>query len=81
MSQAQYWANQGYFVVAGWINPSGESGHVVVVVPGEGLQHSGWGGKIPHVMDTGAGKRTVGKTINYSFGKGKISSIKYYVYK
>lgn len=36
LSQAQDYANKGYFVVVGWINPiEGESGHVMVVVPGE----------------------------------------------
>ena len=34
-----------------------DSGHVVVVVPGEEGYSKNWGGKIPNVMDTGENKR------------------------
>ena len=81
VSQAQNLANQGYFVVAGWFNSSGGHGHVVVVVPGEEGYSARWGGKIPNVMDTGADMRTEKQTINYSFGKDKISGVEFYKYK
>jgi hypothetical protein len=81
MSQAQSLANKGHFVVAGWINPNGGSGHVVVVVPGESVYSRSWGGYIPNVMDTGSGMRSEKQTINYSFGKDKISRVEFYKYK
>lgn len=58
LSQAQDYANKGYFVVVGWINPiEGESGHVMVVVPGE-MEYSGaWGKKVPVVLEMGKGRR------------------------
>lgn len=33
--EAQFYANQGVTVFASWINPSGASGHIAVVAPGE----------------------------------------------
>lgn len=73
--------NSGYIVVAGWMspNPNGH-GHVVLCVPGSGGTHPAWGYKLPNVMETGAGRRTYGNTINYSFGKEKISGIVCFVY-
>ena len=58
-----------------------DSGHVVVVVPGEEGYSKNWGGKIPNVMDTGENKRFESQTINYSFGKYKISGVEFYKYK
>ena len=82
VSQAQQLANEGYFVVAGWINPnSGRSGHVVVVVPGEESYSGMWGCDVPTVMDTGLNKRTSGTSIAYSFDKRKISGVKFFKYK
>ena len=81
VSQAQQLANEGYFVVAGWINPSGKSGHVVVVVPGEESYSGMWGCDVPTVMDTGQNKRTSGTSIAYSFDKRKISGVKFFKYK
>lgn len=47
---AQYYANQGYFVIAGWINPdSTKSGHVAVVRPGMLGTSFKWGFRIPGV--------------------------------
>ena len=81
VSEAQQLANEGYFVVAGWINPSGGSGHVVVVVPGEEAYSGMWGCNVPTVMDTGSDKRTSGTSIAYSFDKNKISGVKFFKYK
>lgn len=80
MTKAQSLANQGYFVVAGYINPNG-SGHVVVVVPGEEGYSENWGGAIPNVMDTGRNMRTDSQTINYSFNKNLIPYVEFYKYK
>ena len=80
MAKAQSLANQGYFVVAGYINPNG-SGHVVVVVPGEEGYSKNWGGAIPNVMDTGRNMRTDSQTINYSFNKNLIPYVEFYKYK
>jgi len=73
-SQAQSYANNGWFVVAGWINPNG-SGHVVVIVPGTEI--NGW----PVCMDTGAGMRTTSQGLNYSFGRDKRNDVGYFRYK
>lgn len=80
MVKAQSLANQGFFVVAGYINPNG-SGHVVVVVPGEEGYSKNWGGAIPNVMDTGRNMRTESQTINYSFNKSLIPYVEFYKYK
>lgn len=80
MSQAQGYANQGYFVVAGWINPnSNKSGHVVVIVPGTESKSS-WG-SVPKSMDTGGGMRTPSQPLSYSFGKDKRGRVKFFMYK
>ena len=81
MSEAQDYANQGYFVVAGWENPSGASGHVVVVVPGEEEYSSSWGEYVPVVMDTGGGMRNPKQSISISFGRNKKNQIVYFKYK
>lgn len=81
MSQAQELANQGYFVVAGWINPSGESGHVVVIVPGEETYSNSWGGYVPNSMDTGSNKRRETGPISASFGSNKKDNVKFFIYK
>lgn len=50
MSQAQGYANQGYFVVAGWINPnSNKSGHVVIIMPGQ-TEYNKHGDAIFHIQ-------------------------------
>ena len=81
MSNAQSLANQGYFVVAGWINPTGASGHVVMVVPGDAVYKPSWGGSIPNVMDTGSNKRSESQLINKSFGPNKKDNVVYFKYK
>ena len=58
LSDAQQYANDGYFVVAGYINPNPRrSGHVVVVVPGEAQYSDSWKNDVPMAMDTGYNKR------------------------
>lgn len=83
MSQAQQLANDGYFVVAGWINSSG-SGHVAVIVPGREYAGGTWNyksAKVPNTMDTGAGMRAVSQPISHSFGKTKQKDVKFFRYK
>ena len=82
ISEAQDYANQGYFVVAGYSNPTpNKSGHVVVVVPGDKIYSKRWGCYIPCTMDTGQNKRTSKTTLNYSFGLDKKNAIHFYYYK
>lgn len=82
MEKAMEMANQGYFVVAGWVNPSGQSGHVVVVVPGEGEISYSWGNiKVPYVMDTGPGRRVGKQLISGSFSPKKKDKVVYFYYK
>ena len=81
MSQAQSLANQGYLVVAGWINTTGGSGHVVVIVPGE-EQYSGiWQCKVPNSMDTGENMRTSSQKLSYSFRSWMKDGIEFFKYK
>ena len=87
-SEAQETANDGDVVIAAWKNPSGSSGHVAMVVPGEAGKTGTWEGKpartiggMPRVMDTGSGLRTKNQTINFSFGRDKQSSVKFFKYK
>ena len=80
ISEAQSYANQGYFVVAGYINPGGH-GHVVVVVPGKEWNSPGWGGKVPSTMDTGWNKRYSSGNFADSFGKNKRGKVKFFYYK
>ncbi|MDE6158692.1 MAG: hypothetical protein K2F69_01110 [Bacteroidaceae bacterium] len=80
LSEAQSLANQGYFVVAGYIAPGNNSGHVVVVVPGEGGKSPSWGGQVPNTMDTGANKRESKTLLSYSYGSGKKGKVEFYYY-
>lgn len=82
LSQAQDYANKGYFVVIGWINPiEGESGHVMVVVPGE-MQHSGkWGKKVPVVLEMGKGRRYAKTKLSTGMAPEKEQSMKVFYYK
>jgi RHS repeat-associated protein len=77
-------ANKGAVIIGAWENASGNSGHVVMAVPG-GNSAGSWNyessKKIPQVMDTGSGKRTSKKGANYSFGKPKQGNVKWYKYK
>lgn len=82
LSDAQQYANDGYFVVAGYINPNpNRSGHVVVVVPGTETFSKKWGMTLPCIMDTGAYKRACGIPLSTGFGPDKKSDIKFYYYK
>lgn len=82
MEKAMEMANQGYFVVAGWVNPSGQIGHVVVMVPGEGEISYSWGNiKVPYVMDTGPGRRVGKQLISGSFSPKKKDKVVYFYYK
>lgn len=73
-------ANHGFFVVAGYINPSG-SGHVVVILPGPTKYSSKWGCEVPLTMDTGDEKRWTNRYLSDSFGPDKKNRISYYFYK
>lgn len=82
MDEAQELANQGFFVVAGWINTKG-SGHVCLVVPGKGSRGK-WDGvmmNVPNTMDTGAGMRDKSQPITRSFGKNKHNGVIFFKYK
>lgn len=83
MSEIQNLANQGHFIVASWVNPSGGSGHVALVVPGE-MEWGTWCGErmaLPIVMDTGAGCREESQKLSVSFGKNKHADVEFYIYK
>lgn len=67
MKDAQALANSGEFVVAGK-SKSNSSGHVVMIIPGEGESSGNWGGKVPMGMDTGKRKRWPNTT--YPKGRG-----------
>ncbi|GAY29627.1 hypothetical protein PvtlMGM2_0480, partial [Prevotella sp. MGM2] len=81
MAEAQDYANQGYFVVAGYFNPTGGSGHVVVIVPGEEKESDSWKCDIPQIMDTGEKKRYKKVPLSKGFGLSKKNNIKFYYYK
>lgn len=80
--EAQRMANDGWFVVVGWVNPiPGESGHVAVVVPGE-MEWSGtYNKKMPVCMDTGYQMRAKKQSMSLSFGSNKIHDVEFYYYK
>lgn len=73
--------NAGLYVVAGWENKiPNKSGHVVVVLPGEGKPSKRWGAEMPKVMDTGQDKRGTHYFLDNSFGPDKIPNIEFYYY-
>ena len=81
LQDAIRYANDGYFVVAGWINNSG-SGHVVVIVPGD-TSKGNWNGEyieLPKAMDTGYNRREESIGINYCFGKNKHAEVVFFKY-
>ncbi|WP_300700551.1 hypothetical protein [uncultured Alistipes sp.] len=83
MSEIQNLANQGHFIVASWVNTSGGSGHVALVVPGE-MQGGTWCGEwiaLPVVMDTGAECREESQKLSKSFGTNKHSQVEFYIYE
>lgn len=78
--EAQRMANDGWFVVAGWINPEPNgSGHVVVIVPGEMV--SSRSGKMPVCMDTGNNMRSEKQSLSQSFGRDKLPNVEFYYYR
>lgn len=81
MSQAQQLANKGYFVVAGWINPTGHSGHVVVIVPGNETYSPSWGQSVPRIMDTGPNRRSDNLPLSAGFSSGKKNEVLFFKYK
>lgn len=84
MKDAQDYANQGYFVVAGWINTQPkQSGHVVVVVPGVAT-FGEWNKTrmlVPNTMDTGWEMKNATQKITRSFGKNKHKDVLFFKYK
>lgn len=79
LGEAQKCANNGLFVVAGWVNSNGH-GHVVVIVPGTPVRSNRFNADMPCTMDTGEGMRTI-TYLHYSFGKEKIPHVVFYYYK
>lgn len=77
ITQAQSFANQEHFVVAGWVNPTGGSGHVVVIVPGTEQYSAYWGYTVPNSMDTEHNMRSDSQKLSASFGKDNIEFYKY----
>jgi hypothetical protein len=85
LNEVQTYADEGYFVVAGWINSSGESGHVTVIVPRNGSEDmpyaSKWHYYVPWNMDTGPGRRESKTPLSAGFGPDKKDSIVFYYRK
>ena len=80
VGEVQALANEGYFVVGGWKNPTGGHGHVVAAVPGEAVYSTNWGCNVPMVMDIGEDKRYSSISVKYCFGKDKIPNVHFYLY-
>jgi len=80
LSEAQQYANKGYFVVVGYQAPTG-SGHVAVVVPGTATFSKKYGTNVPCIMDTGKGRRAKCIQLSKGFGDDKKDKIKIYYYK
>lgn len=91
-TEANYYASQGYFVVAAWNSGSAEMGHVDTILPG----HTGTSWKDIYVMDTGwapwindlgqsGNARSKNQNIKSSFGTkkrtGEEGSFGIYYYK
>lgn len=82
LSEAQEYANKGYFVVIGYINPiPNSSGHVVVVVPGKEHWSSSWKCHVPSTMDTGSRRRSSSGSMTRGFSPDKKDKIRIYYYK
>jgi hypothetical protein len=67
--KAQALANEGNFVIAGWINPNpNEPGHVCVVRPGNTVVSGKWGPGVPMVANVGRPEQCrADKGANYAF--------------
>ena len=82
VEDVQSFANDGEIIIGAWKNESGNSGHVVLAVPGEEVS-SNWGGeykKVPQVMDTGYKMRNSSQGANFSFGSDKRGDVSWYKY-
>ena len=64
---AQFHANQGALVLAGWKNPDGH-GHICVVMPGIPEDSLSWGSLAPKVMNIGE-TNFIGKRASFAFSK------------
>lgn len=81
ISQAQQLANKGYFIVAGWKNPTGRSGHVVVIVPGKETYSPSWRQNVPRIMDTGPNRRSSDLPLSAGFANDKKNEVLFFKYK
>lgn len=75
-TEAAQYAAEGYLIVAGWYNSSGESGHVVVGNPNSSSNDF----KVMDCGPNGVGKHEC-QGWRYSFGTEKRSKVEYYYYK
>jgi hypothetical protein len=81
MEDTQALVNGGAIVIAAWENPTaGESGHVVLVVPGNEIQCDKWKCKVPMCMETGANHREACIKLSKNLGKNKKEAVKYFKY-
>lgn len=80
MSEAMARVEDGYFVVAGWENPTGESGHVVVIVYGSAYSSS-WEGIVPYIMDTGDEKRENSVKLSEGFASSKKEGTYFFYFR
>lgn len=81
--QLQADANEGQFIVgAADKSDIDESGHMILVVPGELGKGDKWmsGPDLPTVMDTGNRGRNENVPMSYVSGKGTVGRMKFYVY-
>lgn len=79
LKQVQECIKAGLYVVAGWENPNGGSGHVVRILPGEQYSRT-WKLNFPRTMDTGSKMRGTNFYLNNSFGPDKIQNVEFYYY-
>ena len=79
MADAIRYAESGYFVVCGWYNPTGNSGHVTVIVAGKKdfMEGQYW----PYNADTGAKMRESFQSTRASYGPKKRNNLVFYYYK
>ncbi len=73
-------ASDGEIIIAGKKESGGESGHVVLGVPGEEADSGTWKENVPQVMDTVGNKRFSKGNISRSWVTTDKSDIKYYKY-
>jgi hypothetical protein len=65
---AQDQANQGRLIIAGWKNPTGDHGHVCVVIPGL-IEFSGTlNSKVPKIINIGK-SNFIGKKASFAFSE------------